>query len=144
MAEKLPKDKPAKCDELVIECMENRFHEANREFLAEKYGFDLDEVVRLSWAGAYKGVVDGALIPQIEKAAELKAVKNITMVGHTDCGGFGSLEAFGGNENKEAAAQFATADRAIAAISKVLPNLLVRTHLLGLDGQEITRADSSS
>jgi len=140
MAEVIPREKPTQVDDLVIDCMDNRYHKIIRQKLLDEHDIDVDEVVHLRGAGASMKVNDGSFIPDILAADRLQKVKNVWIFDHTDCGGFGKLRAFDNDERREADAHFESLERATEAIHKVLPQLLVKTFVIGLNGQEIKPA----
>lgn len=137
-----PRDIAPKTDNLVITCMDLRFHKITRQVLLEDYKVDVEESDRLILAGSSKAVADGTLIPQIEKSHELHGISNVWVVDHADCGGFGGIAAFENDESKEAQAHFESMARAQEAIHKVLPELVVTTFLINLDGEKVISEDS--
>src|SRR3954466_10515763 len=120
MAEPKPRDISPQTDNLVITCMDNRFHKTTREILLEDYEVNIDESDRLTLAGSSKAVDDGVLIPQIQKSHQLYDISNVWVIDHADCGGFGGLAKYGGDETKEQEAHFESMTRAKEAIHKIL------------------------
>ena len=137
MAEIKPIEMRHEIDDLVITCMDHRFHGPIREFLQDKFDMNIDRMDRLTEAGSSKKVVSGELIPSIQTSYKLHKIKNVWVFDHTDCGGFGGLEAYEFDENKEAEDHFKSLARAQEAIHKVLPQLMVKTFVIGLHGEEI-------
>jgi carbonic anhydrase len=105
----------------------------------DNHGLDIDQIDQLSIGGSSKGVVDGTLMPSLQIAYEKHNAKNVYILDHIDCGGFGSLQAFDNDEAKEAQAHFESLDRAQEVIKKSLPELKVITYVVGLDGEPIER-----
>jgi len=134
-----PKDLPVKIENMVITCMDHRFHAWIRKFLQEEHGIDIDRTDKLSAAGASKAVNEGDLLPQIKKAHTLHDIEKIWIFDHIDCGGFGGLQAHGNNEQKEASAHFESLDRAQEAIHAILPQIVVVKNIIGLDGLPIAQ-----
>ncbi|HET7528998.1 MAG TPA: carbonic anhydrase [Candidatus Saccharimonadales bacterium] len=139
MARLTPGEKPKEIENIVITCMDHRYQEFIRQILMDKHGLDIDHVDRLAIGGSSTGVTDGSLMPSIQIAYEKHGAKNVYMLDHLDCGGFGGLEAFDGSEEREAQAHFESLDRATEAIHKVLPELLVVTYVVGMDGEPVDR-----
>jgi carbonic anhydrase len=134
-----PSDKPSEVKDVVITCMDYRFQETMAQLLKEEHGVDILQVDRLSIGGASKAVADGIFTPSLQIASKKHYAKNVYLFDHTDCGGFGGLEAFDNDELKEAKAHFESIDRAHEVFQKVLPGLVVVSYVLGLDGKPIER-----
>jgi hypothetical protein len=126
MAEPKPRDISPQTDNLVITCMDNRFHKTTREILLEDYEVNIDESDRLTLAGSSKAVDDGVLIPQIQKSHQLYDISNVWVI----------------DETKEQEAHFESMTRAKEAIHKILPQLVVTTFLVNLDGEKVLPPDS--
>lgn len=134
-----PGDKPKEVDNVVITCMDFRYQETIRQILQETHGIDIDNVDRLSIGGSSKGVTDGTFTESLQIANEKHSARNVFLFDHIDCGGFGGLAAFDGDEQKEARAHFEEQDRAVQVINKVLPEFVVVTYVIGMDGEPVER-----
>lgn len=134
-----PGDKPKEVDNVVITCMDFRYQETIRQILQETHGIDIDNVDRLSIGGSSKGVTDGTFTESLQIANEKHSTRNVFLFDHIDCGGFGGLAAFDGDEQKEARAHFEEQDRAVQVINKVLPEFVVVTYVIGMDGEPVER-----
>lgn len=139
MIERKPRDIPKRMEDLVITCMDFRYLEIINQILKDRHDIDMLKVDYLSIAGASKGVVGGELMPSIEIGHKKHGVKNIWMFDHIDCGGFGGQAAYDNDERKEAEAHFESQDRAQDAIHKIMPELVVVSYVIGLDGEPIER-----
>lgn len=137
MNELKPKDTQHNVDDLVVTCMDHRFQRVIRERLQEEYQVDIERSDRLAYAGASKAVADGTLIPQIELSHKLHDIKNVYVVDHTDCGGFGGLAAHENNEQNEIDSHMGSMARAQEAIHKVLPQLVVTCFVVTLEGKAV-------
>lgn len=140
MNERQPKDMPHNADNMVITCMDPRFQRVIRERLQETYGVDIESSARLAYAGASKAVADGTLIPQIGLSYGLHDLKNVYVVDHADCGGFGGLKAHDNDEQKELAAHMDSMARAQTAIHEVLPQLVVTCFVVNMEGKAVPLA----
>ena len=137
MNERQPKDYPHNVDNLVITCMDFRFQKAIREQLQEKYQVDIESSDRIAYPGASKAIADGTLIPTIQLSHQLHDIKNVYVIDHTDCGGFGGLAAHENDERKEIASHMDSMTRAQEAIRMVLPQLVVTSFVVNLEGEAI-------
>jgi carbonic anhydrase len=137
MNERRPRDLPHQTDNLVITCIDHRFHESVREILKEEYQVDIDHSDRLSEAGSSKAVADGLLVPSIRTSHRLHAIKNVYIVDHIDCGGFGGLKAFNSDEQRETEAHFHSQSRATNAINKILPQLVITSFVVNMNGESL-------
>jgi carbonic anhydrase len=137
MAEPKPCDIPEQTDNLVITCMDHRYHKVIREILLRDYEVDIDEADRLILAGSSMAVADRSLLPQIKKSHDLHDISTVWVIDHSDCGGFGGLEKYDGDESKEQQAHFESMARAQQAIHRVLPQLVVTSFLVNFDGEKV-------
>lgn len=134
-----PGDKPKQVDNIVITCMDFRYHESIRDLLKDEHDVNIDQADQLSIGGSSTGIVDGSLMPSIQIAYDSHHTRNLYMFDHIDCGGFGSLKAFDNDAQKEAQAHFESIDKAQGIISKVMPEMVLVTYLMGLDGKPVER-----
>lgn len=137
MSEIKPKDIQHEVNNLVITCSDHRFQRTMRKILDEKYKVDIERSDRIALPGASKAIADGTLIPYIQTLHLLHYTKNVYVVDHTDCGGFGSLEHYGGDEAKETQSHFESLDKAKEAIHNVLPQLVVISFVVTLNGEAV-------
>ncbi len=86
------------CKALVIVCMDFRFHSAIRDFLVSlgiKDDYDL-----VSLAGVTKDLVDNdaagreIILKQIKTSKQLHGIREVYLIHHMDCGGYGGHAAF--------------------------------------------------
>lgn len=138
-----PRNIPEIIDDLVITCIDHRFHGVIRERLQDQHNVDLDKADRIAWPGSSKAVADGTLIPAVRTSHRLHNIKNIWLVDHQDCGGFGGLAAYNGDEHLEMEAHFESLERAANVIHKVLPELVVTSFVATLDGELTSAANTS-
>jgi carbonic anhydrase len=134
-----PAEKPSGTDSVVITRMDYRYHETIKDLLDTKHGVDIDQVDQLSIGGSSKGVTNGSLNGSIKIAYEKHGARNAYLFDHTDCGGFGGLETFNNDEQKEAGAHFEEQDRATRALKELFPDLVVVTYVIGLEGEPLSR-----
>jgi len=132
-----PADKPKAVKDVVIKCMDFRYHEDISRILRDNHDVNFDQVDQLTIGGSSKAVVDGSLKPSLEIAYAKHKARNVYIFDHIDCGGFGTLAAFDNDEQKEAQAHFASIDQAQAVINKMMPEFVVVSYVVGLDGEPI-------
>lgn len=137
MNEIKPKDKPHNVDNLVITCSDHRYQQTISQILRDEYQVDIESSDRIAYPGSSKAVSDGTLIPPVQTLHRLHNFQKVWLVDHSDCGGFGGLEAYDNDEQKEIAAHFESFERATGAIHKVLPKLIVVSFVVSLDGEGI-------
>ncbi|MBX4188797.1 hypothetical protein KW792_01725 [Candidatus Saccharibacteria bacterium] len=138
-----PTDKTVEVKDVVITCMDHRFQEPIVRFLKDEHEVDINHADRLAIGGSSKGVIDGTLMPSLKIAYEKHRAEKVWLFDHTDCGGFGGLEAFDRDEEKEIKAHNDSLAKATEAINKKLPELVVITFVVPLDGKVINAmADS--
>lgn len=129
-----PNLKQKKVDNLVIYCSDHRF-QPSFEWLAMNYG--IEKADKIVYPGPSKAIADESLMPAIKVLESLHNFRNIHIFDHTDCGAFGGLEAFGGDEQKEAEAHWRSLEAAKAVLNQVLPRVAVIGYLAGSQ-EEIT------
>lgn len=134
-----PADKPKTVNDVVITCMDFRYQEPIRQLLIKKHDVDIDNADRLAIGGSSKAVADGTLTPSLKIAYEKHKAKTVYLFDHIDCGGFGGLAAFDNDEQKEARAHFDSIDQAQQILNKMLPEIVVVSYVVGLDGEPIAR-----
>lgn len=134
-----PGDKPKGVNDVVVTCMDYRFHEVIRDLLNDEHGVDIDHADQLSIGGSSLGITDESLGSSLEIAYKEHGARRAFVFDHTDCGGFGTLEAFDNDEQKEAQAHFEKQDQAREILSNLFPELVVVTYVMGLSGEPIER-----
>jgi len=134
-----PREKPINVKEVVIKCMDFRYHEVISQILMEEHDVNYDKTDQLTIGGSSKAIVDGTLMPSLKIAYEKHGARDIYVFDHIDCGGFGGQAAFDNNERKEADAHFESIDEAQAVLNKAFKDLVVVTYVIGLDGERVER-----
>lgn len=90
------------CENLVLMCMDFRFHRQIADLLSSAgYGsFDV-----LALPGASKAVADegtcGAFLAALDTAITLHGIKRVMIIDHVDCGAYGGSSSFGSFEEEE-------------------------------------------
>jgi carbonic anhydrase len=138
MAQIRPGEKQHEVDSLVITCSDHRFQESYEDKFRE---LKINHYDRIAYPGASKAVASRKLNDAIIALRQLHSFNTIHVMDHTDCGGFGGLEAYGYDENAEAEAHFKSLKKATEAIGVILPKVIVIEHVIGLHGEEIQPGD---
>jgi carbonic anhydrase len=115
-------------DDLVVWCSDFRYQEAFVQVTEEEYG--IQNADRIVFPGPSMAIADGTLIPAIKKLHSLHGFNEVNVFDHIDCGAFGGLEAFDGDEDEEAKKHFKVLKLAKEAIKHTIPDLSVNGHLL--------------
>jgi hypothetical protein len=115
---------------LAIWCSDHRFQPAFQETAERRYG--IYEADRIVFPAPSKAIVEGPLMPAIEKLHSLHGFEEVDIFDHIDCGGFGGLEAFDDSEGKEAEMHFKYLKFAKEVIHRAIPRLNVKGHVLGV------------
>ncbi len=91
------------CKALIIHCMDFRFGEAIKNWLAENHLLNDCDIVSL--AGAAKGLANPRsaaekeiILKQLEISSSLHKISQVILMHHTDCGAYGGRDAFESGE----------------------------------------------
>lgn len=87
------------CKALILHCIDFRFGEAIKDWLAENHLLNNVDIVSL--AGASKGMISPkipaeteVILRQLEISTSLHKISQVVLMNHTDCGAYGGREAF--------------------------------------------------
>lgn len=122
---------PAQCQAVVVSCIDFRFVEPIRRFLAER---ELTGAVDLiAWPGGAAALATpdrDAIIDSIRMACELHDPAEIVLVVHHDCGRLGGSACFAGPR-----AEIATLESALAIAGEIVAEQFpaLRVHLVRFD-----------
>jgi carbonic anhydrase len=96
-----------RADACVVSCIDARFELVTREFL-KKRGILWADLLKI--AGGAKVFASPAeesersfMLGQVRTSMRLHGTTRVMLMLHSDCGAYGGLQAFGGNEEREAA-----------------------------------------
>ena len=96
-----------RADACVVSCFDARFELVTRKFL-RKRGIQWADPLKI--AGGAKVFASPAdeyersfALGQVRTSIRLHGTNRVMLMVHTDCGAYGGLQAFGGNEEREAA-----------------------------------------
>lgn len=106
----------------IVWCFDDRFTPTLDAFIKEK-GFEHCDVVRV--AGGSKSLASPEneservfILKQIEISLRLHQAQRIILMNHSDCGAYGGLKSFGGDESTEKIAHIAELGKAKEFLKK--------------------------
>ena len=136
MAETDPHKIRHKVDDLIITCSDHRFQDA---FIEKQRQLGIKAAAKIAYPGSSKEVAEGTLSQPILTLYQLHGFEKAHIFDHTDCGGFGGLEAYGFDENEEAESHFRCIDKAAEVLSTLLPKIAVAGYVFDLRMDEVQR-----
>jgi len=87
-----------KCENLVIRCMDYRFHADLPALLAEHFGVECFSYDSPGGCGGSKSLIDERpremMLEALDLGVSLHGVKRLVIVDHVDCGAYGGSEQF--------------------------------------------------
>jgi carbonic anhydrase len=126
------------CDAAIVWCFDNRFHLSFAKFL-KRLGVETSDVIKI--AGGAKGLASPAaetdrqfLLEQIRLSMRLHGTKRVILMLHSDCGGYGGLEQFGGDTRAEAQHHEEELRRAAAFLRSAIPEIDVEAYFVDFEG----------
>lgn len=136
------------CDAAIIWCFDNRFELGFRKFL-KRSGLDNTDPIKI--AGGAKCLASPEnnaerefVLEQVRASMRLHGTRRVILMVHSDCGGYGGLEKFGGDARAEAAHHEEELRRAAAKLLEALPEVEVRAYFVDFEGvweAELSRAN---
>jgi carbonic anhydrase len=127
-----------RCEAAVLWCFDNRFELALRKLL-KRLGVQRYDPVRV--AGGAKSLASPDreserefVLGQIRASVRLHGTGRVILMVHSDCGGYGGLAAFGGDEQAEIRHHREELRRAAAAVRANIPDLSVHCYFVNFEG----------
>jgi len=125
-------------DAAVVWCFDHRFHLGFAKFL-KRLGIAKPDEIRI--AGGAKSLASPEqatdrefVLGQIRKSVRLHGTKLAILMVHSDCGGYGGLDAFGGDTDAEARHHEAELQRAAECIRREIPGIAVKAYFVDFEG----------
>jgi Putative carbonic anhydrase len=132
-----PRD-PYDADATLVWCFDARFSLPLRKFL-KRSGIANADVIRI--AGGAKSLADPSaeaarafIADQIRTSVRLHGSKRIILMLHSDCGAYGGLANFGGDERFEADSLARDLQHAAAYVRQSVPNVPVECCFCNFEG----------
>lgn len=129
-------------DAFAIRCFDNRFWKTFKRFMRELGLKDIDPE---SVAGGAKVLSSPEkrgdrdfMLREIAKSAKLHGTKKIMLFTHTDCGAYGGIAKFNGDEKKEFAFHLSEHKKANSLIKRHFPKLKVAAYFIDTKGITVT------
>jgi len=126
------------CDAAVVWCIDARFHVGFSKFL-KRIGISRPDRIKI--AGGAKALASPEreserefVLDQLQKSIQLHNTKLVILMVHSDCGGYGGLQAFGGNTRAEAENHEAELRRAADCVRQAVPGIAVQGYYMAFDG----------
>lgn len=127
-----------KCDAVVLGCFDSRFELTFRKFV-KRLGMTYVDLIRV--AGGAKCLTGRDpeahrqfVLEQIRISVRLHDTDTVVLMLHSDCGAYGGLAAFEGDQAMEAANHRRDLHRAMDFLQKEEPKLKVRAYFVDFDG----------
>lgn len=127
-----------RADACVVTCFDARFELMTRKFL-KKRGISWADPLKI--AGGAKTFASPAeesersfALGQVRTSMRLHGTNRVMLMLHSDCGAYGGLEAFGGNENRETANHESELRRAGEFLKREIPGIEVECYYLKFTG----------
>ena len=122
----------------VVRCFDDRFRSAFEKFLAAKKinHLDLESVAGGAkiFASPERKSDRDFLFRELEKSIRLHGTKRVMLFTHYDCGAYGGLARFGGDQEKQFMLHQAELTKAKVALIRKFPNIAVETYFIGATG----------
>ena len=129
---------PYRAEAAVVWCFDDRFHLAFSKFL-KRSGLAKIDVVKV--AGGARCLASPApdgdrdfVLEQIRTSVRLHATPRVILMVHSDCGGYGGLEAFGGDAGAEAIHHEQELRRAAECVRAEIPEIEVQGYFVNFEG----------
>jgi carbonic anhydrase len=134
-----------RADACVVSCIDARFELVTQKFLKKR---------KISWADLVK-IAGGAklfaspgqesdrsfALEQVRTSVRLHQPKRVMLMVHSDCGAYGGLQAFGGNEEREAANHETELRSAAEFLRRNMPAIDIECYYLKFTGVWTLDAD---
>jgi hypothetical protein len=126
------------CDAVIVWCFDNRFEVGFRKFL-KRIGVEYSDPIKI--AGGAKSLASPDteaerefVLDQIRASMRLHGTRRAILMVHSDCGAYGGLEGFGGDEAAELRHHRAELVKATDALQAAIPGLSVEGYFVNFEG----------
>lgn len=132
-----PRDK-YEAEAAIVWCFDHRFHLGLAKFLKRR-GISNHDIIKI--AGGAQTLASPAretdrefLLNQIRTSIRLHGTKLVVLMVHSDCGGYGGLDAFQGDACAEAQHHEKELQRAAAYLKGAIPGVDVESYFVDFEG----------
>jgi len=125
-------------DVFALRCFDNRFWKTFKRYMKLCGVGDIDPESPAGGAKVFASPERKSdrefFLREIAKSIKLHHTKKVMLFTHTDCGAYGGLKRFGGNEEKEFVFHAREHKKARRAVLKKFPNFKVETYFIDWRG----------
>lgn len=126
------------CDAAIVSCFDSRFDVGFSKFL-KRMGVTNPDPIRI--AGGAKALASpdresdrAFVVEQIQKSVNLHGTKRVILVLHSDCGAYGRLAKFKGDNAAEATHHLCELHRAAENLRAAIPGLEIEGYFVDFEG----------
>lgn len=127
-----------RADAFTVRCVDNRFWKTFKRFIRFKKYEDIDPKSPAGGAKVFSSPVRISVrehyLQEIALSRKLHHIKRVMLFTHHDCGAYGGIQRFGGDENKELAFHIKEHEKARRVIRARFPRLPVETYFMDRRG----------
>jgi carbonic anhydrase len=129
---------PYRADACVVSCFDARFDLVTRKFLKKRGVWWADPLKIAGGAKAFASPAEeferSFALGQVRTSMRLHGTNRVMLMVHSDCGAYGGLQAFGGNEEREAANHESELRSAAEFLRHSVPAIDVECYYLKFNG----------
>ena len=127
-----------RADACVVSCFDARFELVTRKFLKKRNIWWADPLKIAGGAKAFASPAEesdrGFALSQVKTSVRLHGTNRVMLTVHSDCGAYGGLRAFGGDEEREAAHHESELKNAAEFLKSNIPTIDVECYYLKFNG----------
>jgi hypothetical protein len=127
-----------RADACVVSCFDARFELVTRKFLKKRGIWWADPIKIAGGAKAFASPAEESersfALGQVQTSMRLHGTNRVMLMVHSDCGAYGGLKAFGGNEEQEAANHESELRRATEFLKNNISTIDVECYYLKFTG----------
>jgi len=125
-------------DACIVSCFDARFELVTRKFLKKRGIWWADPVKIAGGAKVFASPTEESerrfALEQVRTSMRLHGTNRVMLMVHSDCGAYGGLQAFGGNEEREATNHESELRSAVEFLKNNIPSLKVECYYLKFTG----------
>ena len=134
------------CDAAIVWCFDNRFEIGFRKFLG-RIGVVYWDAVKVAGGAKFLASPEREsdrefVLNQIRLSMRLHQTKRVIIMLHSDCGAYGGLAGFKGDEKAEAEHHVSELRRAAENLSNAIPGIQVEAYFVNFEG--VWQADEAA